>query len=389
MKVVKVWNRIVTLRDAIPPTRTRRSRSWPARAGVPPEEYADVHARHALPDARGGAEALRRKADSLDSLLRQRQGRRRLQRREQGLRGSRSPSTTYIDGSLSKEALAQVAVGEVAPTTTEAPTMRGSLVRGRSRGSAAGASAGLLGGCRSSCRSLLWCAVSYLPFIWHPMVRVTDPGDVDLDRRRACWSTVRRSTGENAELRARHGRLGRRRARQPGLPAGAARRWRARWSPGSPRRPRGPTSRGCTRACGTASRSSSGASCCRRSSACRWASCAARCRRSARLTEPFIEFFRYLPAPAFGALAVAVLGIDDAPKVAIIFIGTFFQQVLVIANTTRQHRSGAARGGARRWARRGAAADHARGRSRRHHRHLHATCACCSAGRGRTSSSPS
>ena len=55
-----------------------------------------------------------------------------------------------------------------------------------------------------------------------------------------------------------------------------------------------------------------------------------------RLTEPFIEFFRYLPAPAFGALAVAVLGIEDAPKVAIIFIGTFFQQVLVIANTTRR-----------------------------------------------------
>ena len=56
----------------------------------------------------------------------------------------------------------------------------------------------------------------------------------------------------------------------------------------------------------------------------------------ARLTEPFIEFFRYLPAPAFGALAVAVLGIEDAPKIAIIVIGTFFQQVLVIANTTRR-----------------------------------------------------
>jgi NitT/TauT family transport system permease protein len=56
----------------------------------------------------------------------------------------------------------------------------------------------------------------------------------------------------------------------------------------------------------------------------------------ARVTEPFIEFFRYLPAPAFGALAVAVLGINDAPKVAIIFVGTFFQQVLVIANTTRR-----------------------------------------------------
>lgn len=56
----------------------------------------------------------------------------------------------------------------------------------------------------------------------------------------------------------------------------------------------------------------------------------------ARLSEPFIEFFRYLPAPAFGALAVAVLGIYDGPKIAIIVIGTFFQQVLVIANTTRK-----------------------------------------------------
>ena len=55
-----------------------------------------------------------------------------------------------------------------------------------------------------------------------------------------------------------------------------------------------------------------------------------------RLTEPFIEFFRYLPAPAFGALAVAVLGIYDGPKIAIIVIGTLFQQVLIIANTTRK-----------------------------------------------------
>jgi NitT/TauT family transport system permease protein len=57
----------------------------------------------------------------------------------------------------------------------------------------------------------------------------------------------------------------------------------------------------------------------------------------ARLTEPVIDFVRYMPAPAFGALAVAVLGIYDAPKVAIIMIGTFFQQVLVIANTVRRH----------------------------------------------------
>lgn len=57
---------------------------------------------------------------------------------------------------------------------------------------------------------------------------------------------------------------------------------------------------------------------------------------ASRLTEPFVEFFRYLPAPAFGALAVAVLGIHDGPKIAIIFIGTFFQQVLIISNTTRK-----------------------------------------------------
>jgi NitT/TauT family transport system permease protein len=56
----------------------------------------------------------------------------------------------------------------------------------------------------------------------------------------------------------------------------------------------------------------------------------------ARLSEPFIDFFRYLPAPAFGALCVAVMGINDAPKIAIIFIGTFFQQVLVVANTVRR-----------------------------------------------------
>lgn len=56
----------------------------------------------------------------------------------------------------------------------------------------------------------------------------------------------------------------------------------------------------------------------------------------ARLNEPFVEFFRYLPAPAFGALAVAVLGIYDGPKIAVIVIGTLFQQILIVANTTRK-----------------------------------------------------
>ena len=55
-----------------------------------------------------------------------------------------------------------------------------------------------------------------------------------------------------------------------------------------------------------------------------------------KLTAPFIEFFRYFPAPVFSALAVAVLGINDAPKIAIIIIGTVFQQVPMLAATTRR-----------------------------------------------------
>ena len=55
-----------------------------------------------------------------------------------------------------------------------------------------------------------------------------------------------------------------------------------------------------------------------------------------KLIEPPIDFIRYMPAPAFGALMVAIFGLADAPKVAVIFIGTFFQMVLVIANTTRR-----------------------------------------------------
>ncbi len=54
-----------------------------------------------------------------------------------------------------------------------------------------------------------------------------------------------------------------------------------------------------------------------------------------RLFEPFVDFVRYMPAPVFGALAVAVLGLGEEPKITIIFIGTFFQMVLIVSNTTR------------------------------------------------------
>jgi NitT/TauT family transport system permease protein len=55
-----------------------------------------------------------------------------------------------------------------------------------------------------------------------------------------------------------------------------------------------------------------------------------------KLTEPFVDFIRYMPAPAFGVLCMAILDIHDGSKIAIIWIGTFFQMVLVVANTTRQ-----------------------------------------------------
>jgi NitT/TauT family transport system permease protein len=54
-----------------------------------------------------------------------------------------------------------------------------------------------------------------------------------------------------------------------------------------------------------------------------------------KLCEPFVDFFRYMPAPTFSTLLVAVLLAGDAPKIALVFIGTVFQMVLVISKTTR------------------------------------------------------
>jgi NitT/TauT family transport system permease protein len=180
----------------------------------------------------------------------------------------------------------------------------------------------------------LWSIVSYVPFIWHPLVRVERPGSVDYFEP---GMLVERAAflAENQKARAEH------RAQASGVlrnpiyfpaPHEVARAmYTAFRTP--PRLPSEPwlhqslwqsiqlifwgfvlssvigVPLGIL--CGSFSLFS-------------------------KLTEPFIEFFRYLPAPAFGALSVAVLGIYDAPKVAIIFIGTFFQQVLVVANTTRK-----------------------------------------------------
>ena len=49
--------------------------------------------------------------------------------------------------------------------------------------------------------------------------------------------------------------------------------------------------------------------------------------------EPFISFARYLPASAFIPLLILWAGIGEAQKLAVIFIGSFFQLVLMIAVT--------------------------------------------------------
>jgi NitT/TauT family transport system permease protein len=179
-----------------------------------------------------------------------------------------------------------------------------------------------------------WCIVSYVPFVWHPQVQITDPGSVDyLQRgmrmdRQDFDDAVKDAESENKPppqgiaanpiyLPAPHEVAVALYSSFTAPPVSKDGQWlhQSLWHSiqiifwgfvissiiGVP----------LGVLCGTYS-------------------------ILARLNEPFIEFFRYLPAPAFGALAVAILGIFDGPKITIIVIGTFFQQVLIIANTTRK-----------------------------------------------------
>ena len=180
----------------------------------------------------------------------------------------------------------------------------------------------------------LWCLVSYVPWIWHPLIHITDPGKVDyfskgLDIPRAdFYSEVAKARATGQPLPKGY------RVNPVYLPAPheVARAFYTAFK--TP--PRLQDEPWLYQSLGHSIRTiflgfmfSSliglplGILC-------------GSFRFFSRLQEPFIEFFRYLPAPAFGALCVAVLGIDDAPKIAIIFIGTFFQQVLVIANSVRK-----------------------------------------------------
>lgn len=51
--------------------------------------------------------------------------------------------------------------------------------------------------------------------------------------------------------------------------------------------------------------------------------------------EPFVDFIRYMPVVAFVPLTILWTGTGDAQKFLIIFIGTFFQQVLLVMDNVK------------------------------------------------------
>lgn len=186
---------------------------------------------------------------------------------------------------------------------------------------------------------LLWCAISYVPFLWHPLVLVHDPGDTRVPgtyaylaqgqlverevfaarNQELARARAKLATGERANpiyLQPPHAvamalytafttppeRKGDYWLHESLLQSCQVIFWGFFWSAllGIP----------LGILCGTFSFFS-------------------------RMLEPFVDFVRYMPAPVFGALAVTIFGLADEPKIAIIFVGTFFQMVLVVANTTR------------------------------------------------------
>jgi NitT/TauT family transport system permease protein len=186
----------------------------------------------------------------------------------------------------------------------------------------------------------LWCLLSYVPFIWHPLVLVSDAGAREVPGQYAYVAEGQRVEREvfdkrNQELSAAGARLARGEPVNPiylPAPHEVAKAFYTAFTT-EPERP--------------------GDYWLHESI---WQSCkiifwgfvyaalfgiplGILCGTFAsfsQLVEPFVDFIRYMPAPVFGALAVAVFGLADAPKITIIFIGTFFQMVLVVANTTRQ-----------------------------------------------------
>lgn len=59
----------------------------------------------------------------------------------------------------------------------------------------------------------------------------------------------------------------------------------------------------------------------------------ARSKKFSAVFQPIIEFARYLPVVALVPLTLLYLGIDENQKYVIIFLGTFFQLVLMVCDT--------------------------------------------------------
>ena len=177
-----------------------------------------------------------------------------------------------------------------------------------------------------------WSAVSYVPFLWHPMVQVVDAGDSGLEAgRRYERSVVAEANGALAQ----------------GATPGAGFRANPVFLPAPHEVGRG-FYRLFTRAPQLSGDQWFHESVAHSLRVIFWGffwSCllgvplgllAGTFSAVSKVIEPPIDFVRYMPAPVFGALMVAIFGLADAPKVAIIFIGTFFQMVLIVANTTRR-----------------------------------------------------
>jgi NitT/TauT family transport system permease protein len=180
----------------------------------------------------------------------------------------------------------------------------------------------------------LWCAVSYVPFLWHPMVKITAPGDVTWFKEGMMLARADFAAEKGKVLAAGGVAPAGERANPIFLPPPHA-VGRALYTAFTTK----PVLRGDvwlheslwlsiqTIFWGFVISSAVGVPL--------GILCGAYAAL-ARLTEPVVDFIRYMPAPAFGALMVAVFGIYQQPKIAIIVIGTFFQQVLVVANTVRK-----------------------------------------------------
>ena len=55
-----------------------------------------------------------------------------------------------------------------------------------------------------------------------------------------------------------------------------------------------------------------------------------------KVVSPYIDFIRYLPVPALIPLSILFLGIDESAKIALLFVGTFFQFILMILDDLKE-----------------------------------------------------